>query len=535
MKRQWIVQMWLAGAVAAALAGCGGGGDPPQSAAVVPLAPTYTIGGTVSGLAGSGLVLQNNGAGDLSLGANGTFSFAAPEAAGALYSVSVKVQPTTPSQTCTVGNGAGSVGAVDVTGVTVTCATLAGGALDAGFAAGGKFLLPPGEAKGVVIQADAKIVVVALGPYANGNSFTLTRFNPDGSVDPSFGVAGKVAGNLGGLNLAGEEVMALALQGDGKLVVAGTGTGLVNGAGNREFALARYDAAGQLDGSFGVGGKVFASFNNGRSSDLRALVIQADGKLTAAGNTPGTRNDYNFALARFLSDGSLDATFGSGGTVVTDLSGAGNDNAAESLALQADGKIVVAGWNQLGGSGSDVVAALARYNPDGSLDSTFGVAGQLSDTGLIDDYGGPASVAIQADGKIVLGKNVDSAGVDFALSRYNANGTPDASFGVNGVVTTDFGGASQDRSQTMRIQADGKIIVAGASPLDQSGPVFALARYRADGSLDTSFGSGGKVLTDFGVSFAIVDALAIQADGKIVAVGGASNGTWFAAVARYAP
>ncbi|MGZ5252712.1 MAG: delta-60 repeat domain-containing protein, partial [Caldimonas sp.] len=349
MKRQWIVQMWLAGAVAAALAGCGGGGDPPQSAAVVPLAPTYTIGGTVSGLAGSGLVLQNNGAGDLSLGANGTFSFAAPEAAGALYSVSVKVQPTTPSQTCTVGNGAGSVGAVDVTGVTVTCATLAGGALDAGFAAGGKFLLPPGEAKGVVIQADAKIVVVALGPYANGNSFTLTRFNPDGSVDPSFGVAGKVAGNLGGLNLAGEEVMALALQGDGKLVVAGTGTGLVNGAGNREFALARYDAAGQLDGSFGVGGKVFASFNNGRSSDLRALVIQADGKLTAAGNTPGTRNDYNFALARFLSDGSLDATFGSGGTVVTDLSGAGNDNAAESLALQADGKIVVAGWNQLGG------------------------------------------------------------------------------------------------------------------------------------------------------------------------------------------
>ncbi|HEX7439383.1 MAG TPA: hypothetical protein VF319_04735 [Caldimonas sp.] len=405
--------------------------------------------------------------------------------------------------------------------------------LDASFGSAGKFLAPPGSAQGVVIQAGGKIVILAWGPFANGNSFTLTRFNADGSVDPSFGTGGKTEGNLGGLRLADEEVNSLAMQSDGKLVVAGRGTGLVNGTVNDEFALARYDADGHLDASFGVGGKVFSTFNNGRSSFLRALAIQADGKLVAVGSTPRISNDYNFAIARFLADGSLDAGFGSGGTVVTDFSQSNNDNSAEAIAIQADGKLVVAGWNQLGGSGSDIAPALIRYNADGSIDATFGTGGQVSNTSLIDNFGGPAAVAIQADGKIVLSKNVDTGFGDFALSRYNANGSPDTTFGTNGVVSTDLNG-NQDRSIPMLIQADGKVIVGGFAQGPNSS-LFALARYQTDGSLDSTFGSGGKVLTDFGLSFAICNALAVQADGKIVAVGAASNGTTHSAVARYAP
>ncbi len=496
---------------------------------------TYTVGGSVSGLAGSGLVLQDNGADDLAIGGNGSFAFAAPVASGGSYNVTVKAQPAGPSQACTLANASGVATTADVANIVVTCATTASGVLDSTFGAGGKFLTTPGYGEGVVIQADGKIVILASDIPAGASSFTLMRFNVDGTLDTSFGVSGKAAGNLGGLSVAGEQAHSLARQSDGKLVVAGIGTGLVNGLTNDEFALARYNADGTLDPSFGSAGKVFITFNNGRSSFLRALAIQADGKLVVVGSTPGPRNDYNFALARLLPDGSLDSTFGSGGTVVTDFSQAGNDNSAEAVAIQADGKLVVAGWNQLGGSGTDVVPALARYNANGSLDSTFGAAGQVSNTSLIDDNGGPASVAIQADGKIVLAKNVDTRGVDFAMSRYNANGSPDTGFGVNGVVTTDLSNGNQDRLMTLLIQPDGKMILAGYSQ-GPSSASFALARYAPDGSLDTTFGSGGKIITDFGIVFANCTALALQSDGKIVAVGAATDGNIFStAVARYTP
>ena len=166
---------------------------------------------------------------------------------------------------------------------------------------------------------------------------------------------------------------------------------------------------------------------------------------------------------------------------------------------------------------------------------TFGAAAQVSYTSLIDDNGERASVAIQPDGKIVLAKNVDSRGVDFAMSRYNADGSPDIGFGVNGVVTTDLSNGNQDRLMTLLIQPDGKVILAGSSQ-GPSNASFALARYASDGSLDTTFGSGGKVITDFGLVFANCTALALQSDGRIVAVGAGTDGTNFStAVARYTP
>ncbi|MFH1140349.1 MAG: delta-60 repeat domain-containing protein, partial [Chloroflexota bacterium] len=249
-------------------------------------------------------------------------------------------------------------------------------------------------------------------------------------------------------------------------------------------ALARCNADGSLDTSFGIGGKMTTDF--GDSGDFVGLVaIQSDGKIVAAG-----QSDYDFALARFNADGSLDTTFGTSGKVTTDF---GGDDAGESMAIQSDGAIVMVGWSNAGGNAD---FALARYNANGSLDTSFGTGGKVTT-----DFGGNShglSVAIQGDGRIVVSGNaVVGSPSDFALARYNANGSLDTTFGAGGKVTTDFGGAGgADSGNSVAIQSDGRIVVAGFSNAGGFND-FALARYNANGILDTTFGTGGKVTTDF--------------------------------------
>src|SRR5262245_24661714 len=214
------------------------------------------------------------------------------------------------------------------------------------------------------------------------------------------------------------------------------------------------------------------------------------------------------------SAGALDPTFGTGGKVTTDLQGSSQDD-GQAVAVQADGKIVVAGSFQ----GIDF--AVVRYNADGTLDATFGTGGKV-----ITNFGpgfttdAAQDLAIQSDGKIVVvGSSTNSVGTDFAVARYNADGTLDASFGTGGLVTTNFGGTSLDAAQGVAIQADGKIVVTGSSNSASPQDDFAVVRYNADGSLDTGFGTGGKVTTDFAGSIDDAFAVALQADGKIVAAG----------------
>ena len=496
-----------------------------------------TVGGSVTGLVGTGLVLLDNGGDDLTIAGNGPFTFTSRFAAGSPYAVTVKASPSSPSQACTISGGSGTIGGADVTNVAVNCASGASGSLDPTFGNAGTLLLNAGTAQGVVVQGDGRIVIVASLWFANGNnSFVLTRFNVDGSLDASFGTGGQTLGNLGGLRPVDETIHALLAQADGKLIVAGTGTGLVNGSTSDDFALARYDANGNLDTTFGIGGKVFSTFGSNRSSSLWGLAIQTDGKLVAVGNTPGAQsgNDYNFAIARYLSDGSLDSSFGSGGTVVTDFGQLANDNGAESVAMQANGKIVVGGWNQLGGSSTDIAPALARYNADGSLDGSFGTGGRVSNASLIYDSGNFSTVLIQPDGKIVLARGADTGRVDFAMSRYNTDGSADTGFGIDGVVTTDFGRNDQDILRTALQQPDGKLLLGGYTQ-GPNGALLGLARYRADGSLDTAFGSGGLVVTDVAQSGGFCSAMAVGPNGKIVAVGSASSGPPLVALARYLP
>jgi uncharacterized delta-60 repeat protein len=258
--------------------------------------------------------------------------------------------------------------------------------------------------------------------------------------------------------------------------------------------------SGRLDPSFGRGGKVLTDFSGSGSSDeAEDLAIQSDGKLVAAGSFCCGSGGADFALARYKlkPDGTLDKSFGSSGKVTTDFGGA--YDAALAVAIQSGGKIVAVGVSDASGS-SDF--ALARYNSDGTLDTGFGSAGKVTT-----DFSGSGStdqataVAIQSDGKIVavgLSDVICCGTGNFALARYNSDGTLDTGFGSTGKVTTDFSGSdSNDWAYALAIQSDAKIVAGGFSNAGGNFEDFALARYTPDGTLDATFGSAGKVLTDF--------------------------------------
>ncbi|MCK0505535.1 DUF4347 domain-containing protein [Aromatoleum anaerobium] len=250
-------------------------------------------------------------------------------------------------------------------------------------------------------------------------------------------------------------------------------------------------------------GKVTTDF--GSDDYGNGVSVQADGKILVAGSSSS-----GFALVRYNIDGNLDTSFASDGTVTTDFgwySGEGR-----SVSVQADGKILVAGT-----SGGDF--ALVRYNPDGSLDTSFDSDGTVTtNLGWYGDEG--RSVSVQADGKILV---AGSSNGNFALVRYNTDGSLDANFDGDGTVTTDLG--FYDDGNSLAVQADGKILVAGSSSGD-----FALVRYNPDGSLDTSFDSDGTVTTDLGWYGDEGRSVSVQADGKILVAGSSGGKT---ALARY--
>jgi uncharacterized delta-60 repeat protein len=313
-----------------------------------------------------------------------------------------------------------------------------------------------------------------------------------GDLDSSFGLGGKVVTDFGpGSNLAA----AVVVQADGKIVAAGTG-------GSGHFALARYNGDGSLDLSFGAGGKV-TTVVGGIFESANAVALQADGKIVAAGGSSPDGFCCQVALARYNPDGSLDASFDGDGKLTTVVGGAATANA---VAVQADGKIVIAGSFVFGN-----VFVVARFNGDGSLDTTFGTNGEVF-TGFGGFGNRATSLVIQADGKILVA-GAGGAGNDFILARYNSDGTLDGGFGSGGSIATDFGGF--DGANAVALQSDGKIVAAGIGT-----ERFALARYSADGSLDQSFGVGGKTTVQFfGENIESANALAIQRNGKIVAAG----------------
>ena len=369
------------------------------------------------------------------------------------------------------------------------------GSLDPTFGDGGKVMteIDGGGARSVAVQADGKIVVGGQGNSGSPTSydFAVVRYNPDGSLDPSFDGDGIALTDIG--DTVTERVLAISVQSDGKIVALGIG------GTPPSFAAVRYNSDGSLDTAFGGDGIV----THAGAPVPVAMALQDDDKIVSVSG------HGCLALVRLNSDGSLDTSFDDDGMVLTDLGFL--SAAAHGVAIEPGGKIViVGGTDQVTYSQSDFV--VARYLTTGVLDVTFGddgivVADPLGTGGVFED------VALDGDGKIVVvGRSASGA----ALARFNADGSLDASFDGDGIAVGE--GAA------LAVQSDSRIVTVGTNGTD-----WELSRYLADGSPDTSFGANGVVTTND--TFTYATDVGLQADGRILVVGAASDPGF--AVARY--
>lgn len=292
--------------------------------------------------------------------------------------------------------------------------------------------------------------------------------------------------------------------------------------------------AGGRDVCFGTNGQVITSV--GSLQDLpRAMTIQPDGKIVAAGQSVQSATGIDLALIRYQTDGTLDPSFGTGGIVTTAVGGGTSGDFTQAIVRQPDGKLVVAGssTNVTGTTGTDML--LARYNTNGTLDTSFGTGGTvLLAAGPSNNNDFAFGLDIQSDGKLVIagytGKAPNNTEQDIVVARFLTTGVLDSTFGTGGIVTTAIGtGTASDRAQDIQVQPDGKLVVLGTVVTGGStGNDTVVLRYNTNGTLDSSFGSGGKVVTavgpdNGGASADIANALVLLPDGKIVAAGGSNN------------
>ena len=365
-------------------------------------------------------------------------------------------------------------------------------------------------ARDVAIQSDGKIV--AVGETFNGTDrdFSVVRYNADLSLDLTFGTGGIVTTDFG---LGDDHALAVTIQPDGKIVVVGSS---FNGA-DLDFAAVRYDPGGSVDPTFN-GGSLFR-FSPGADDVANDVTLQSDGKIVIAGHA--FLADDDFAVVRLNPDGTFDPSFDFDGLATTSIGTLWD--LGESVVVQPDGKIVVGGYVRIGGVAGHYDFGLVRYNANGSLDTSFDTDGKVTTSlGPGDERGN--ALLLQPDGKLVLaGATFNGTDLDFAVVRYNVDGSLDPSFDADGVVTTPVG-SGQDWAADAVLQPNGKIVVAGHA-FNGTDQDVAIVRYHANGTLDASFDSDGIATAPLLAGDDHHRGIALQTDGKIVTVGGTHNGT----------
>jgi uncharacterized delta-60 repeat protein len=379
-------------------------------------------------------------------------------------------------------------------------ASAAPGDLDPSFDGDGKKTLSYGgedNANATLVQPDGRILVVGGG--SAGDDFLVTRLKRDGSPDTSFDGDGTASANFGDYDSA----LAAALQPDGKIVVAG-----ITDAGE-DIAIARFNSNGSLDASFDPGGAEGAGkkvFGYGGADYARAVLVQPDGKIVVAGaGGPGV----DLAITRLNPNGSFDTSFDGDGTAGADF---GGSDEGFGVVLQRDGRLVVAGETSNNGD-----VAVARFNAtglaDATLDPTFDGDGRK-----VFGYGSEdtaEAVALQPDGKLVV---AGFGGPDhvFAVTRLNPDGSPDTGFDGDGTAFAGF--AKYDIGFDVAVQPNGKIVVAGRANLATLNSDFGVIRLQPGGALDTTFSFDGKTTVNYG-GFDHANAVAVQPDGRILLAG----------------
>src|SRR5262249_46757084 len=369
-------------------------------------------------------------------------------------------------QICSVQNGKGTVGTANVTNIAVHCTTSA---------------IPSG-------------------------------------LDPTFGDGGRVSTPVGG----GGEGQAVVIQPSGDIVTAGWHT---TATGN-DFTLTRHDSSGNLDKTFGTNGIATTDFG-GDDDEANDAALLPDNGIVVVGRTDVAGFTHtDFAVARYGVDGKPDNNFDSDGKLTTDILGGGDQ--ANAVAVDSDGKIVVAGSAATSSINTDF--AVARYNANGTPDNSFNSDGKLT-TDMGNEGDAARAVLVQPDGKILV---VGTSGEDIALARYTSTGDPDPDFGTGGKTVTDFG--SEDVATGVALNADGQIFISGYTLGPQIDRDFLLARYTDGGELDSTFGTGGAVKTDLGDGDDFAENLTLDDQGRIILVGRATSSTILdMALVRYKP
>jgi len=390
--------------------------------------------------------------------------------------------------------------------------------------------LPTGVSAGAVSvaagtnSATVKLQAAPTAPHSlpttvsvKGTSGTLAATKP--MTVTVRGKAGDVDTSFGGgvqitpVGLTDDYARGVAVQADGKVIVAGYG--VPGGDSGTDFLIVRHLRDGGLDAAFGTGGKVVTAFNNGnRSDEAQAVAVQGDGKILVAGSSDQGATGYDFALSRYNADGTLDASFGTGGRVITAF-GNGADK-VHAMLIQPDGKILMAGES---GQGNGTDFAIARYNADGSLDAGFGTGGKvltpIGNTGTRESIYALALQTVDGSPRIVA---VGGEG-DFIATRYLANGQLDDNFGVGGVVQHVFGSVI-GAARGVVVTADNKLVLAG-----HRDHKFAAVRLTANGALDVGFGEAGmRVVAVNPTNWSEATALVRQEDGKLLLGGWAYTG-----------
>ena len=404
-----------------------------------------------------------------------------------------------------------------------SAASPAPGSLDVSFGAEGALRTNFGGtydwAYATALQPDGRILAAGVSNARGTYDFALARYTSTHDLDPTFGHGGVVLTDFGH---SYDWAYALALQPDGRIVVAGVS----DASGSKDFALARYNPDGTLDAGFGHDGLVTEHLRPLTTDIIHGIALQPDGKIVAVGVTYEDvftlRPHGDFMVARYLPNGQPDPTFGVGGVTTTDFSGESYDE-PYAVVLQPDGKMVLAGYTNSGGGpgvlfGADQLA-LARYTPSGMLDPTFGEGGKVVfDGGSYDER--LLSVALGPGGTVLAGGYTNGERrSDLLLARLRLDGSLDTTFGNTGKgFSVNDLGTNSERISSLVVARDGKIVAGGQTAVADNAD-FAVFRYRPDGFFDESFGRGGVATFDFQGREDRVHALALQPDGKIVAVG----------------
>ena len=408
-------------------------------------------------------------------------------------------------------------------GASVSSATADPGQADVSFGVDGALRTNLGGtydwAYATAIQPDGKILAAGVSEANGTYDFALARYTSTRDLDPTFGTGGFVLTDFG---RSYDWAYSLVLLPKGKILVAGVS----DASGSKDFALARYNPDGTLDTSFGVGGRVTETSRSLTADIIRGMTVQPDGKIVVAGvsypDVATLEPNGDFMIARYLPDGRNDLTFGIGGIMLTEFGDSSYDE-PYAVILQPDGKIVLGGYTNAGNGpgvlfGADQLA-LARYAANGLLDPSFGEGGKvIFDGGSLDER--ILALALAPDGGILAGGyvNGEKRG-DLLLARLRTDGLLTEGWGNTGKgLSINDLGTNSERIASLVLQSDGKIVAGGQTAVAHNAD-FAVFRYDPHGSFDPTFGRGGVASFDFQGREDRIHAVALQPDGKIVGVG----------------